>query len=507
MPNASNNPGSKQRSSADHSARKQTAWLANYWFLAVVLTLGSLARIHQLGFPVSGPHDFRQTQTAFAVRGIIQQEGNPLFAYLPVFGEATQVPFELPIFQMLAAQVSMLGASEAFSGRLVSLFMFQVSAILTWVLAKHLFGLATANVSIVLFQFSPFGMVGGASFLIESTALAFTMGAIISLEISRLRGGVAFVPLAMGLATLAFLVKITTPIGWFVGYFAYLALTEKIKWSAFELVKKFGPMGLVGLLGVFSGVAWSELANEVKRLHPLTDRLTSSSLRGWNFGTIEQRLDPGVYLKLATTPALMIFGLAIFLIIPALLAKRGRSEWKIVFSLTLVVLGNIIFFINLYYVHEYYFMAIYPALAAIAGWAVSRAAFSQKGDLRVIGAFTVVALASTWLGPAGTETQRNSFAPPQISREVTTLRDNTTSSSRIVAIGCDWNPALFYHSNRTGLMIPGWYTVNNEFWEVENLSLYTHLVTCGDAESTDVEGLSSLRLREVSSGFLYSILK
>jgi hypothetical protein len=483
------------------------SWLAAYGVLAVTLILGTFSRVIQLGFPVSGPYEFRQAQTAFAVRGLVQGEGSPLFSYLPVFGQANQVPFEFPIFQIMAAQVSSLGVTEAFSGRFVSFLLFQVSAVLTWVLARHLFGLVVANVSLIIFEFSPFGMVWGAAFLIESTALTFTLGAIITLEVARRRGVGKLLPLAAVLAILAFLVKITTPIGWFAGYLAYLAMVERIAWRPTGLVKKFGPITLTGFLGLISGVGWSEIANGVKALHPITNQLTSSSLRSWNFGTLEQRLDLGVYLKLATTPLLLILGASMLLIIPALYLTRRSLEWKGLLSMSVVALTNIFLFINLYFVHEYYFMAIYPVLATLAGWTVSRAALFLQGDRRIVAALTIVTLSSTWFGPAGPRAQWDAFALPKQTKEVSAVRDNTDPASRILALGCDWDPTLFYHAERTGLMIPGWYKYNDELWKFEDLSSYTHLATCGEAKASDIEALSGLRLREMSPGFLYSILK
>lgn len=483
------------------------SWVGSYGFLAGVLVLGTLSRLYQLSFPVSGPYEFRQTQTAFAVRGLVQEEGNPLFSYLPVFGEANQVPFEFPIFQIMAAQVSLLSGSEAFSGRFVSFLMFQVSAILTWVLARHLFGMAVANVSLLIFEFSPFGMVWGAAFLIESTALTFTLSAIITLEAARRRGIGKFIPLAAFFAILAFLVKITTPIGWFAGYFVYLAIIEKIKWRPKEIVKRFGPITGAGILGLISGVVWSEVANGVKTLHPITDQLTSSSLRSWNFGTLDQRFDPGVYLKLASTPILLILGVAILLIVPAVYATRLTFEWKELLALSLVALTNLLLFINLYYVHEYYFIAIYPVLAILAGWAVSGAALILKGDRRVVAALTILTLSSSWFGPAGPRAQWDSFSKPQQSVQVSALRDNTGANSKVLALGCDWDPTLFYQADRTGLMIPGWYDYTDELWKFENLSSYTHLATCGEAKASDIEELSVLSLVEVTPGFLYSILK
>jgi hypothetical protein len=487
--------------------RRVRSWFAKYGLLIVAMFIGSLSRVMQLGFPVSGPYEFRQAQTAFAVRGLVQGEGSPLFSYLPVFGDADQVPFEFPIFQMAAAQIALLGGTEAFSGRFVSFFMFQISAILTWILAKYLFGLAAANIGLLVFQFSPFGMIYGASFLIESTALGFTMMSIIVLEFSRRRGIGALVPLAIGFAIVAFLVKITTPIGWFVGYFVYLLILGKIKWTLADVLGKFGPVTLVGLLGVLSGIVWSELANQVKRLHPITDQLTSSNLQSWNFGTIEQRLDLVVYFKLATTPVLLILGISLLLIVPAVFTIRGTYEWKPVLSLSLVAFSNIFLFMNLYFVHEYYFMAVYPALSSLAGWVVSRAALFFRGNLRLVSVFTILTLASTWLGPLGPRAQSDSFSQPKISKEAQVLRDNTAASSRVLALGCDWDPTIFYHAERTGLMIPGWYTAGDSLWQVENIRAYTHVITCGDVQTDDIDVISELKLRELAPGFLYSVEK
>lgn len=477
-----------------------------YLLPALVLVLGSLVRIHQMGFEVAGPHEFRQTQTAFAVKGFIEGVANPIFSYLPVFGEASQVPYELPIFQAISAFVASLGFGEAFAGRFVSFFMFQVSAILSWLLVKRLLGSVAANVSLIVFQFAPFAMVWGAAYLIESTALACTLASIILLEMTRQKQNRFFIFSATVFAMAAFLVKITTPVGWFAAYFFFVAMQSRVRPGLRSAIAELTPTTLVGAAGLGAALVWTHFANTFKEAHPITTQLTSSALQDWNFGSIEQRTDLNFYLGLGANPVYLILGAAVLMLPLAWFSIKTRQERIAVIAVSLVSVVNVGLFINLYYIHEYYFLAIFPSLTALVGWAVSRLAEKWTGPQVVMTTvLTSLVLVSTWLGPMGPRSQVASFEEPVPFELAEVLSQNTGSGDRLIVLGCDWNPAILYHSERTGLMLPSWHEVEELLWTIEDLSTYSYIVTCEDTKPTDVDALSKLSPVEVFPGFLYSI--
>ncbi len=477
-----------------------------YLLPGLVLVLGSVARIHQMGFEVAGPHEFRQTQTAFAVRGFIEGVANPIFSYLPVFGQASQVPYELPIFQAIAALVASLGLGEAFAGRFVSFFMFQMSAILSWLLVKRLLGTAAANISLIVFQFSPFAMVWGAAYLIESTALACTLASIILLEVTRQKQNLFFIFIATVFAVAAFFVKITTPVGWFAAYFFFVAMQSRVRPGLRPVITELTPTTLVGAAGLGSALVWTHFANTIKEAHPITNQLTSSALQAWNFGSIEQRTDLNIYLSLGANPVYLIFGAAALMLPLAWFSIKTRQEQIAVIAVSLVSVINVGLFINLYYIHEYYFLAILPSLTALVGWAVVSLSKKWTGPRVVmLTVMTSLVLVSTWLGPMGPRSQVASFESPKPFELAKVLAEKTYPGDRLVVLGCDWNPAILYHSERRGLMIPSWHQVEEELWAIEDLSTYSHIVTCGGSKPTDVDALGKLLLVEVVPGFLYSI--
>ena len=481
------------------------AKLKPYLVLALFVTLGSLARIHQLGFEVAGAAEFRETQTAFSVRGFLEGISNPLFSYLPVFGQATQVPFEFPIFQLTSAAIASLGFSEAFAGRFVSFFMFQASAMISWFLVRRLFGDSAANISLAIFQFSPFAMVWGSAYLIESTALAFTLASLVFLEQMRRKWNGFYFFMATIFAVGAFLVKITTPVGWFLGFFVFAAMHGRAGGQFRSLVNSVTPVTLVGSVGLVSALVWTEFANRVKEAHPITERLTSSALQGWNFGSFEQRTNLDFYFALGATPVYLIIGAAALIIPLAWLAVRTREERIAVISVSIVSATNIGLFVNLYYVHEYYFLAVFPSFTALVGWSIGKLAKSWKAlQPLVVVALTSVVLFTTWFGPQGQKSQVTSSENPKPLQISEILSKKTSPTDRILVIGCDWNPALLYQSDRTGLMIPDWYIVDSELWQVEDLSTFDYVATCGDSRPTDIEAIGNLPLHEVVEGFLYS---
>ena len=498
--------------------------------LAILTILaGTLIRIPQLGFVLGDSNDFRKTQTAFVARKFFR-EGIDLFSYpLPVFGSAQGVHYEMPIFQAGAALIQHLGVSEDASGQLLSLIMFQLASVLTWLLCKRWFDAKVALISVVLLQFIPYSMEWASAYLIESTALAFSLTAVLLIDNWTRHQRVLSLICATLFASLAFLTKITTPVGWLLGATLYLFLSAPRNDLLSRRLMAAWPALLVSALGLLAGLGWTSFADSVKEKHPITTFLTSSSLSSWNFGTLQQRLDPYIYIVFGARTWLEIMGFT-FLIVPVVAIRhvRDKSLDSLVSPLAIaaaVVFGPLVFF-NIFQ-HDYYFLAILPGMTILAAWAItefSRLFFPNQPRCGVIW-MSVLLLLTLWTSFWGARDLHSAFVSPKQYQLATIIRENTEPNSRLLMVGCDWNPTLLYYSDREGLMIPDWYIKGDYFrtgfmgpkwgdwkdrmktlWEVENIHDYNYLVTC-DSQMRDLENLETIKYQTVVDDFIYRIEK
>ena len=470
--------------------------------VSLILLLGSSLHLPSIGFALGDPIDFRKTQTAFVVREFFRNGIDVLSYPLPVLGAAGSVPMEMPIFQAGAALIQQLGGSTEFSGQLLSLLMFQFSAALTYLIAKRLLSMKTAFVSLVLMQLMPYSIEWGSAFLMESTALAFTLSSVLAVMAFAERKRPTVAIIAVSFSVLAFVSKITTPVGWFAGL-AVLQLSKIAEQKTFAwraLLKHAGPLVLVGTSGLAAGLAWTQYADGVKAEHPLTSLLQSSALRAFNFGTLEQRLELFPYLVFASRIWLEIMGFSVFfllILLFRLVKSRNNAELaKLGFLLVAASFGPLVFF-NIY-THDYYFIPLVPAFAILAGWSVVSFIDSLGVPKIMPVAFaTLILLATLWTSFWGAKDIYTAFTRPEPDPRVQILSSATVPSDDLIMVGCGWNPTLLYLSDRKGLMIPDYYieedvwrknlsndmfpdkqTRFNNLWKFENLADYEYLYVC-----------------------------
>ena len=116
-----------------------------------------------------------------------------------------------------------------------------------------------------------------------------------------------------------------------------------------------------------AAAAWTRHADAIKAASPVTEWLTSSSLRRWNFGWPGQRIDPSAWYSILQHTVPSLLSLYAVLLVPAAIAawrSTQRLFWLAVASA--VVLPPLVF-MNLYVNHDYYPAAISPAIAALLG--------------------------------------------------------------------------------------------------------------------------------------------
>jgi len=464
---AADKPVEEQRSSIGHVA----AWLAG------LIAVGTLIRFPQLWHGLNEMHAFRQTQTTFVALEYARRGINLLHTPLPVFGPNSDVPMEFPLVQAMAAVLIRMGVGADSAMRIVGLSGFQAAAILLAVLVFRWHGQFAAIVVVALFEFSPFGLAWGAAALIDFPAVALSLGMVVGLDAWFRTGSRISLLLGVLSGWLAFLVKATTPPAWCV-LVAVSALT------AYLLTRSWGRIAtgfLAGpAVGTAIGVAWIRYGDSVKARNPLTQFLISGSMHNWNFGTLDQRLDPHAYAPALLRVSFEIAGpfalgliLAVFGIVvaPTKIERIRRGGW-----LATAACAPLLFF-NLYYVHNYYLIGFFPAIIAAIG--IGIVAIAQRMRVNT-NALAAIGVAVVVVGSAVPQDIRQWVTSPVPNRGGERIRGATHPDDLIVVTGCDWDPTTLYFADRRGLMLRD---NNLDVWKQENIDDYNYLFNCDPAKS------------------------
>jgi hypothetical protein len=445
------------------TARVRTAVTRRELTVVFVVLVAALAlRAPALRGPLLEHHGFRQTQTAYqAVE--FQRHGIDLgHPRLPVLGPPYEVPFELPVFQAVATVPMNIGIDADTSMRITALFFFALTAIFLFGLLRHVANRVVAFASLLAFLCSPFGLVWSRASLMEYLATAAALGFLWAGIVWRDTRVVRYAVLATVALSIALAVKITS-VFWVAPFVLYRSKDERSgtkdsgtrEWIRARLSARVVVPITVALL---AGFAWTRHADSIKSSSPATRWLTSSALQTWNFGTLDQRLDPAHWSTVINRASDLLVGgyLWIALILVALFAirrdTRTRGFW---IGITVAAVLPVTVFFNLYVVHDYYLASISPALAALLGLAAS---WVWTHATRFVSPRAVaVTLVALWLVPITVAT-RGYWEPlfDGVAREpraAAVIASMTTQQDPVVVEGSDWDPSILYYARRTGLML------------------------------------------------------
>jgi hypothetical protein len=405
---------------------------------------------------------FRQAQTALTAYFMVGHP--PQLAYeTPVVGPPWSIPFELPVYQwVVAALVTVCDTPLDETGRAVSLSFFLLTLLPAYRVLAWL-GIARGHrlLALALLTVSPFYLFWSRTFLIESTALFFSMcylAAVLPAVDNPTPGRVS---IAMVLGVVAALVKITT---WFVFSLLivlYLAHVWLRHGRGRYRPSLLGRQALLSLLLVglpfVAGWSWTRFADGQKALNPIGRHLMTSSevMRKWNYGTFEQRCEAETWGAILS-PAHYALGHGIVLAFAVAALALARQRWRPFLACLLVYPVAPLIFTNLYWYHEYYAFANNVLL--LAAVALGLIALLERGGvyraLGLAGVAGFLALA-VWR-------HQERYVPIQahnhteLSAVSHTIQQVTQPDDVLVVLGCDWSSELPYCSRRRSLCIPFW---------------------------------------------------
>jgi hypothetical protein len=403
-------------------------------------------------------HGFRQTQTAISAESILH--GGSFLRYeTPVLGPPWSLPFEFPLYQGIVAGLAKISSTPLDqTGRLVSILFYYLCF---FPLASILSSLGMRGVqmipSLALFAVSPIYIFVSRLFMIESTALFFSLlyvDQMFRLVLGDRRWQARHIAGSAVFGVLAGLVKVTTFAPFFAlgTYLVAWALFKDYKRTKFEL-NIFVKVTLCSLaLPVAATGLWTRFADNVRAQNPIGIYLISKELHTWTFGTIAQRLHPRIYIQLwdaANNHIGNIWAVVIVLGIYSWLYRRWNTVAVACLSL---YIGTILIFFNLHVVHEYYPYANAVFLVVAVGVLITTI-LKIPGKRGWIGVallvLMMVACGSRYFAHYYPIQIRNAPGRPQAVE----LVDKIAGPESVILIeGLEWSAEFPYQSHRRAIM-------------------------------------------------------
>ena len=423
--------------------------------LLVLFAIAVIVRVPTLSQPLVERHSFRQTQTAWTAVVYRDHGIDLLHPITPVLGPPWEMPFEFPLFQALGALLMRSGLTPEVAMRTLGMGSFLVTAVLVSLLARRLAGPVAATIAASVFLFSPFGLLWGRTSMIEYLATALSLGFVFAAIRWRVTSRVAPWAIALVLGGIAMLVKPTTAGFWLLA-FPLLGFAPDPGPSTFRREATRPMAWTLIAIPILVTLAWTVHADAIKAAAPATRDLTSTALFTWNFGTLDQRLDPAAWLS-ASKGVVLLGGAALplaLVVVTGVRRTKTAARWAWITAATLV--PPLVFF-NLYVQHDYYAAAMSPGVALLVGGGVAELWRRGSGARAATTAVVALVVAVTFVQGRGywTAMFKGPEADPNhiLPRALDIQRQS--SPDEIVAInGSAWDPALLFYAGRWGAQGP-----------------------------------------------------
>lgn len=437
-------------------------------------------------------HGFRQTQTAITTAYFLKEGFS--FAYLtPVFGWPWSLPFEFPTYQYIVYLVAAVSGAELEpTGRVVNLFFFYMSLIVFFKVLS-LIGLKKNTIYLILIfvVLSPIYVFWSRTFMIESTALFFSM-VTFYLFLKLHRDGFLHNKLTLLLlllfASIAALTKVTTFLSFSILLFLYFIVFER----KFFLSRSVLYGSFVFLVSISIAILYTHYGDALKSLNPIAEFVTSHNLRAWNFGTIDARMLLDNYITIGKH--LMqnqgLFLLVLFLV-PGYFVfvsrDRGSVEYKLALVSLLVFIISFMVLFNLFKVHNYYWYSnsflLSTVVALVVATLLERVGLVWKNVILM----GVLLMGFLSYYDSYYKVQIHNFADDPVVLISDVIKHYTNENDIVYIRGRDWSSEVPYYSERKSIMIPGWRNIDvgsQEFDSILEKSLDEQhkigaLVLCG----------------------------
>jgi hypothetical protein len=433
--------------------------------LTLTIVIMALTNLAGLANPILEAHGFRQTQTAITAY-YLKLSGFKLDYETPTVGYPWSIPFEFPIYQYIAAQTSKIfNLALTDSGRLISLIFTFLCALPIWKSLKKLeFSDTTGLICLTLFFSSPVYLFWSGTFMIESTALFFTLFFVYFI-INILKGSRSGLSL-FGAATfllLASLQKVTTVLAPLV-IFALIYLSQMGIKNILADLKWTLKLALAILIALAIAFMWIKYSDQVKSLNPIGAKLTSSHLSQWNYGTLSQRLSfhlwhDVIYYRNIVKMSGQFIGLLILLYYLKS-SQNVRNKKLVLVALSLFFVPFLVF-TNLHIVHSYYQVANSLFFSMGLGIAIAGLIFesSYRAKMYVKVFFIAIVTSNLYFYMKGSYNDKVIGINPKEHKVLVIaeyIKDTTPPDRPVIWYGLDWSSEGPFYSERKSLAVPAW---------------------------------------------------
>jgi len=435
----------------------------NKWTEKILLLIFAVCLIHSFwgisggwNNPLIDVHAFRQTQTAISVFYLLK--GSPWLAYeTPVLGVPWSIPLEFPLYQgIVAILVKLLQTPIDQTGRFVSAFFFYLSLIPIYVILSYLqVARAFRWLFLSLFLASPLYLFWARTFMIESTALFFSLAylACIAVYFRYKSPIIALLACLFGIA--ASLTKVTTMAGFLILACVWIGINWFKKDSSRNLAKDLLiPVVVFIIIPFLIAKIWVNFTDAQKLLNPMAaDFITSKALRDWNFGTIAQKLSRSQWRNYLTMTLNDVFGGLIISVMALVILPIFTSKKLLSYGLSLLFILTVAIFTNLHFVHNYYPYANAIFLLGASGFTIMGLIEKKRKIWQSVGWFFLALILLSQL-----QFYRAFWYPIKLHGdsylEIASQVQTVTSPEGVLLIYGDyWSSLIPYYSQRRALMI------------------------------------------------------
>lgn len=409
-----------------------------------------------------------------------QKEGIALFNYqTPLFGPPWQIPLEFPLYQAICAFFSDISGIElTLSSRLMSLFIFYVSALFLMLLCyKFIDSKALCLIILTVYLWLPFNIRYSTEILPDylSVTLALSYLYWIYKWLTSPRNYLFFI-LAVLSGCLGAMVKITTmPIvmipailltlhgmqGWGIKIEELLS-PEKLMGHIKSHKLSFLLMAGIVILPLASEILWVRFEDGIKQANMYTAFISSVNSSDWWFGTSFQKLSYAEWLgKFDNIKNYFLFGpVILFPLLGILCLNQLPLKSRCAFGSALTGMALTIFiFFNLYF-HEYYYIAVAALMSVLIGFGVYclyqyilRKHIWWNVFSGILLIFIIMAGFEKFAFILNTVKDEINYTDDVLIAIANKVAAITPEDEYIISIQDDWYPEIMLFSQRKGLII------------------------------------------------------
>lgn len=456
-----------------------------YIVLVLLLLLSVLLRVHNISMPIGNDaYAFRQTETAIVVQNYFN-EGWSLFNYqMPVLGQPWIILFEFPIYQTIVYGVMKIlhQTNVDLWCRIISLFTFYLSTLMLGKVVKLFLDKKAVIYVYAVYLFSPFTIMWSRAALIDFMSVLLALTYVWSFyEWILYKKNIKFV-IAIISGSFAYLQKATTmfPYVFLLAFLILNYLYEEMKGNekkiTFSQIKQFIRLNLkelillfiLCLIPVIPGYIWTRYTDAVKAQSIYTQFLTSDALKAWNYGTWEQKLDLDHWKIIFGRVSNFMGGAFIFLfLISSYILIQCKKHTFILLSCIISSLLTIAALFNLYYVHDYYMIAVVPLLSICLGimlFTIINSLLGKGNTEKIL--ISIICVIIIFLHNYHNKEYMNYIHNDKKKNNNVGIYVNkiTDASERILIEGEDWSPITLYYANRKGFMLRSHTDATKEFY-------------------------------------------